>query len=97
MEQTMPPIFAERAQGIGIFFVLVLVFISLAINVLYVIAFCKIFGKAGYHWALGLLMIVPIANFIMPLVLAFCEWPIFKQMQVTPSQNQTPIPVDPPP
>ena len=32
---------------------------------LYVWAFCRIFAKAGYSWALGLLMLVPIANIII--------------------------------
>ena len=72
-------------SGFSICFVLAIVLISLVLNVLYVIAFCKIFGKAGYHWAMGLLMLVPIANIIMPLVLAFGEWPIYRQMrQVSP-------------
>ncbi len=46
-----------------------------------VIAFCKIFSKAGYCWALGLLMLVPIANLVMFLVLAFSEWPILKELR----------------
>ena len=54
--------------------------VGLIISVLYVIAFCKIFQKAGYSWALGLLMLVPIANFIMPLYLAFAQWPIHKEI-----------------
>lgn len=45
------------------------------------IAFCKIFGKAGYPWALGLLMFVPIANLIIPLVLGFGEWPILRELK----------------
>jgi len=56
-------------------------FISLVISLITVIAFCKIFQKAGYSWALGLLMLVPIANFIMPLYLAFADWPILQQMR----------------
>jgi hypothetical protein len=40
-----------------------------------------IFAKAGYHWAMGLLMIVPIANIIMPFVLAFGKWPIQKELE----------------
>ena len=42
---------------------------------------CKIFAKAGYCWALGLLMFVPIANIIMAFVLAFGEWPIQRQIR----------------
>jgi hypothetical protein len=46
-----------------------------------VVALCKIFSKAGYCWALGLLMFVPIANLVMLLVLAFSEWPILKELR----------------
>lgn len=42
---------------------------------------CKIFAKAGYCWALGLLMFVPIANIIMIFMLAFGEWPIQRQLR----------------
>jgi hypothetical protein len=42
---------------------------------------CKIFAKAGYCWALGLLMFIPIANLIMIFMLAFGEWPIQRQVR----------------
>ena len=42
---------------------------------------CKIFAKAGYCWALGLLMFVPIANIIMAFILAFSDWPVQKQLR----------------
>lgn len=57
------------------------VFLAVAVQILYVVAFCKIFGKAGYNWALGLLMLVPLANIIMPLYLGFAKWPIEKAKQ----------------
>jgi hypothetical protein len=43
--------------------------------------FCKIFSKAGYPWALGLLMLIPVANIIMLFILAFAEWPIHRQLR----------------
>lgn len=64
----------------GFCFIGVIVLISLAINIIYVIAFCKIFAKAGYHWALGLLMLIPIANIVMPLILGFGQWPIYREL-----------------
>jgi len=57
------------------------VFLAIALQILYVVAFCKIFGKAGYNRALGLLMLVPVANIIMPLYLGFSKWPIEKAKQ----------------
>jgi len=45
-----------------------------------VIVYWRIFAKAGYSGALGLLMFVPIANIVMLCVLAFAEWPIYKEL-----------------
>jgi len=52
--------------------------IALAIKVL---IFCKIFSKAGYSWALGLLILLPIVNIIMAFFLAFADWPIRKELR----------------
>ncbi len=54
---------------------------GLTVTIITVIAFCKIFAKAGYCWALGLLILVPLGNLIMVLVLAFSDWPILKEMR----------------
>ncbi len=48
---------------------------GLAAWVVVVIAYCKICSKAGYPWALGLLVIVPFGKFILPLILGFSKWP----------------------
>ena len=57
---------------------LVVLFLSIVGCVLPIIAFWKICSKAGFPGALGLLMIVPIANIILPLYLAFAEWPALR-------------------
>ena len=57
---------------------LVVLFISAFTLILPVIAFWKICFKAGFSGALGLLMIIPIANIILPLYLAFAEWPALR-------------------
>jgi hypothetical protein len=72
---------------VGLFFFL---FWAL-ITALYVWAFCRIFAKAGYSWALGLLMLVPIANFIMPFILAFGEWPIHRRVELLRQQQRPPV------
>lgn len=41
----------------------------------------KIFKKAGYSGALGLLMFIPVINFILLLILAFSKWPIQRQLE----------------
>ena len=61
-----------------IIFGILIALVAIAIKVL---IFCKIFSKAGYSWALGLLMLVPIADIIMAFFLAFADWPVQKQLR----------------
>ena len=56
-------------------------FVALVATVIKILIICKIFSKAGYSWALGLLMLVPIANIIMAFYLAFADWPIQKELR----------------
>jgi hypothetical protein len=75
------PIFVGILIAFGILMGLIVVVIK-------VLIFCKIFSKAGYCWALGLLMLVPIANIIMPFVLAFADWPIQKELRLLKQQQE---------
>ena len=62
--------------------------IGLVAVIISIIAFCRIFSKAGYCWALGLLILIPLGNLIMLLVLAFSDWPIKKELRgLKQSQN----------
>jgi hypothetical protein len=54
---------------------LVILFFYPALCIIPVIAFWKICAKAGFPGPLGLLMLVPIANIVLPLYLAFADWP----------------------
>ncbi len=74
---------------LGCFFIVYMVFF-VGITALITVAFCKIFSKAGYHWAMGLLMLVPLGNLIAILILAFGQWPIYRQMR---QAQQTPPPI----
>ncbi|MBZ5635173.1 MAG: hypothetical protein LAO55_18780 [Acidobacteriia bacterium] len=51
------------------------------VGILPVIAFWKIFAKAGHSGALGLLLLVPLVNVVMFFFLAFSEWPILKELE----------------
>jgi hypothetical protein len=44
------------------------------------IAFYKLYQKAGFSGAIGLLMIVPVVNLGVALYLAFAEWPIAAEL-----------------
>ena len=80
-EPNLAPVFSI----IFFIFMIPLVLIIIAVKIL---VFCKIFSKAGYSWALGLLMLVPIANIIMLFVLAFAEWPIQRELRSYKQQSQ---------
>jgi membrane protein YdbS with pleckstrin-like domain len=72
-------------RAIFFIFMMLIVLIVVAIQTL---AFCKIFSKTGFSWALGFLMLVPIANIVMLFVLAFAEWPIERELRSYKQQNQ---------
>ena len=62
-----------------LFIFLFIIPFALFFAILPVIAFWKICEKAGFNGALGLLMLVPIANAILPLYVAFAKWPVLEQ------------------
>jgi hypothetical protein len=76
------------APVFGAVFMIFVMLITLIISVVQIFVFCKIFSKTGNSWALGLLMIVPIANIIMLFVLAFAEWPIERELRSYRQQRQ---------
>ena len=80
--EQLAPLFA-----IGV--MLAMIFVALLVSAIKALIFCRIFSKAGYSWALGLLMLVPIANIIMPFMLAFGDWPVCKEIRQF-RQQQTP-------
>jgi hypothetical protein len=80
---------SQAAPVCAAIFALLFGLIALAVAALMVWAYCKIFAKAGYSWALGLLMLVPVANIIMPFVLAFSDWPIQKQLRLLKQQQSS--------
>jgi hypothetical protein len=47
---------------------------ALVIALIVIIPYWKIFGKAGFPRALGILMVIPLVNLILLYVLAFSQW-----------------------
>ena len=72
--------------GSGIIVIFISLFI-LAIVCIVGFIWWRIVSKTGYHGALGLLMLIPIANLIMILVLAFSEWPVEKELKQLKAQT----------
>ena len=71
----------QSGPACTMFLVLVMMLFALLTTILMVVVYCRICSKTGHHWALGLLMFVPIANVILPLILAFTDWPIQKELR----------------
>jgi len=65
---------AFLSGGIGLLLGIVVLIIT-------VIAWWKIFSKAGHSGALALLFLVPIVNLVIFLWFAFSEWPIHRRMR----------------
>ena len=76
---------AEMFSGIGAVAMggasLVILVISLIPIAVLIWFFCRIFRKAGYQAALGLLMLIPVVNIIMLMILAFVDWPIYERFR----------------
>jgi hypothetical protein len=77
----------DIAPVFGVVFFIFGMFVLLIILAIKVLIFCKIFSKAGFSWALGLLMLVPIANIVMLFVLAFAKWPIERELSSYKQQH----------
>jgi len=76
-----PEAAAAGIATLGIGVILVLALIGLVSLLLTVILWWKIFAKAGWSGAMGLLMLVPLVNIIMFFVLAFAKWPIQRELE----------------
>jgi hypothetical protein len=67
--------------GLGASELIIILFIltfQIAGFVLPAVAFWKICTRLGFNGALGLLMLVPVANLVWPLYIAFASWPSCK-------------------
>jgi hypothetical protein len=58
-----------------------IILLVLVAVVLSALIFCKIFAKAGYHWALGLLLLLPVVSLVALLYLAFADWPVQRELR----------------
>jgi hypothetical protein len=68
------PVFIVIIVALAILISLIVLMVKTWIN-------CVVFRKAGYSWAWGLLTLVPIANIILPFVLALGDWPIRQELR----------------
>jgi len=89
----MEPVFVSRccpemAPVFIVFLITFIVFVALIATAIKVLVFCKIFSKAGYSWALGLLMLIPAVDIIMIFFLAFADWPVCRELRRLKQQQE---------
>jgi hypothetical protein len=65
--------------SLGMFEILVILFIVFFIVILSVLPFWKIFGKAGFSPWLSVLMLVPVVQIVLLYFIAFADWPALQQ------------------
>lgn len=63
-------------------FGLAFAFIGLLFLLFFIVVWCKIWSKTGNSGFLGLLMFIPLVNFIMIMVLAFSDWPVHRELRL---------------
>lgn len=74
--------------ALAVLLIMFVVFVALIVTAIKLLIFCKIFSKAGYSWALGLLLLLPIVNIIMAFFLAFADWPVRKELRQLKQQQE---------
>ncbi len=80
---------SSEAMPVVVFVLVALgVLVGLILTIAIIWIYCKIFAKAGYCWALGLLMLVPVVNIIMLCVLAMGDWPVLNELRRLKQQAQ---------
>jgi len=77
----------EIAPAFTMLVIMFVAFTVLLATVIEILAFCKIFSKACYCWAFGLLALVPFGVLIMILILAFADWPISRELRTIKPQT----------
>ncbi len=82
MNACITPPYPHIEPIVAITIAFIVAFIFLALVAIKLLIICKIFANAGYSWALGLLMLIPIVNIIMMFYLAFADWPVNKELRL---------------
>ncbi len=69
---------------------LLVVLCVLGFGLLTAVVWWRILSKTGHPGVIGLLMWIPLVNFILLFWLAFSEWPIERRLQPPPPPNFCP-------
>jgi hypothetical protein len=72
--------------GFGIAFIGIYMLFILTMLVFTAWVWWRIFAKTGHGGWMGILMLVPLANLIVFIMLAFGEWPIERELEAWRAQ-----------
>ena len=79
-----------QRTGVAAGLLVVWLIVCLGGLVLFIFVWGTIFKRAGYSFAMVLLMLVPIVNFIWLLIFAFSKWPVQKELEYYKQQTGQP-------
>lgn len=66
---------------VGVIAVLMIGCVVLALVAFSVFVWWRIISRTGHSGWLSLLMFIPVANIVVLLILAFGEWPIYRELE----------------
>ena len=72
----------QLAPVLGLGMLVFVILAVLSVLIISILLWCKIFSKTGYHWAFGLLILIPFGNLVVILILAFSDWPVLKELRL---------------
>jgi len=67
-------------RSVGLPEILVIFVVFLLYFPAWIVAFWRIFSRAGYPGVVSLAMLVPVLNVIMILFLGFADWPVLREL-----------------
>jgi heme/copper-type cytochrome/quinol oxidase subunit 4 len=79
---------SDAAAAFGVGFVIVYLMVVLASIAFGVYLYTRVAKKAGWPWAYGLLMFVPVANIVFMIMFVFMKWPIEAEVEALRAQVQ---------
>lgn len=77
----LPPDMAALFGPAFIIMIICSLLMSLAMAILFIVIWWRILKKVGWPSPLAFLMMIPLANTIVPICLAFSKWPVHQELE----------------
>lgn len=69
------------SEGEAVMALMALILLAMGLLALVLFIWGMIFKRAGYSFAMALLMFIPIVNMVWLLIFAFSKWPIQRELE----------------